>query len=45
MERGIICAWCNAVIKEGEEPYSHGICVTCKVKLLKEAGIVRDDED
>lgn len=24
-----VCAWCEAVIREGEEPVSHGICKTC----------------
>ena len=29
----IICAWCGKVMKEGEEPVSHGICKECAKKI------------
>jgi hypothetical protein len=25
----LICAWCGKVMREGEEPASHGICPEC----------------
>ena len=25
-----ICAWCGVVIRDGEEPASHGICARCR---------------
>lgn len=25
----LVCAWCKAVMREGEEPVSHGICPAC----------------
>ena len=25
----LICAWCQTLIKDGEEPASHGICEEC----------------
>jgi hypothetical protein len=24
-----ICAWCKAVLREGSEPATHGICPAC----------------
>ena len=30
-----ICAWCNKILEEGEEPATHGICDRCTVKVLK----------
>ena len=36
----IICAWCNAVMTEGEEPPSHGICDEC---MALHFGDLRDD--
>lgn len=31
----VVCAWCGAVLKDGEEPISHGICELCSEKVLK----------
>lgn len=31
-----VCAWCGAVLQEGEEPTSHGICRGCAAKELEE---------
>ena len=31
-----ICAWCQKIIKDGDPPISHTICLTCKIKLEKE---------
>ena len=25
-----ICAWCGVLIRDGEEPASHGICARCR---------------
>lgn len=32
-----VCAWCKAVITQGDEaqPISHGICVACKANFKK----------
>ncbi len=31
----LVCAWCKKIIKDGPpEPVSHGICDTCKDKVL-----------
>lgn len=32
----MICAWCKKVMKEGEEPASHGMCPKCVKKMEKE---------
>jgi hypothetical protein len=29
-----VCSWCNAIIREGTLPISHGCCPTCIVALL-----------
>lgn len=31
-----ICAWCEKIIKDGEEPSTHGICEECLKTELKE---------
>jgi len=31
----VICAWCGKLIREGDEPISHGICEECYQKLLE----------
>ena len=31
------CGWCGLVLQDGYEPTSHGICESCKEKLLAEA--------
>ena len=31
--QGIICAWCKKMLKEGKEPYSHGICKDCAKEM------------
>lgn len=31
-----ICAWCKAVIRDGESPVSHGICQPCSDRMLGE---------
>lgn len=28
----VVCAWCRKIIKEGEEPTSHGCCPECAAK-------------
>jgi hypothetical protein len=28
----VVCAWCRAVLNDGEEPPSHGICASCKAE-------------
>jgi len=30
-----VCAWCGAVIQEGEEPTTHGICPSCEAAERK----------
>ena len=30
-----ICAWCKAVISEGEYPVTHGICPACVEKEMR----------
>jgi hypothetical protein len=37
----VICAWCKSILVFGKEegPPSHGICLSCAVKLLEEAGM------
>ena len=32
----IVCAWCKCVVKDGEEPASHGVCPECKQLMLNE---------
>jgi len=31
----LICAWCGKIMREGEDPPSHGICEPCKEKFLE----------
>ena len=31
--QGVKCAWCQIMIKKGEEPYSHGICKSCAKEM------------
>ena len=26
----LVCAWCQAVLRDGDEPTSHGICEACR---------------
>lgn len=37
----VICAWCKAVMVEGDEPepVSHSICPVCDAKLRAEEGL------
>ena len=30
------CAWCRTIIREGIEPASHGICLVCLAKQLRD---------
>lgn len=32
----LVCAWCDAVIREGVEPESHGICPPCAAKVRED---------
>lgn len=34
----LICAWCNAVLREGTEPASHGICDKCGADTFPQGG-------
>ena len=34
-----ICAWCQAVLNDGEEPVSHGICADCRDTFLQHQGV------
>jgi DNA-directed RNA polymerase subunit RPC12/RpoP len=34
-----VCGWCQKVMKEGEEPISHGICKPCSEKVSIEMDI------
>jgi hypothetical protein len=35
-----LCAWCDALIREGSLPVSHGICVRCRQQFFKkDAGV------
>jgi hypothetical protein len=29
-----VCAWCHTVMKEGEDPATHGICLACQEKEM-----------
>ena len=29
----VVCAWCQAVLTDGAEPASHGICPACEAKF------------
>lgn len=39
----VVCAWCDIVIKDGEEPASHGICARCRAIYFPKTG--RDLEE
>ena len=30
----MVCSWCQAEMREGVEPTSHGICLSCKERAL-----------
>lgn len=34
-----LCAWCGLVIREGSLPVSHGICLSCRDRFFKGAGV------
>lgn len=34
-----LCAWCGLVIRDGSLPVSHGICVSCRDRFFKCAGV------
>lgn len=37
----VVCGWCGLLIRDGEEPISHGMCPQCYeagMKRLKEQG-------
>lgn len=33
-----VCGWCGLLIRDGREPVSHGLCVECLERELKELG-------
>lgn len=41
----IVCAWCNALIQEGDEPISHGMCPQCFVKHIDHRPASIDEQD
>ncbi len=32
----LVCSWCAMTIREGVEPISHGICMSCRVNIHDE---------
>jgi hypothetical protein len=34
-----VCAWCDAIIREGSLPVSHGICISCREHFFRDAGV------
>lgn len=34
-----LCAWCRAIISDGEGPISHGICSSCKGSFAFQSGV------
>ena len=34
-----ICAWCKAVLSDGDGPTSHGICVSCEASFRLQGGV------
>lgn len=38
----LICAWCQALIRDGTLPASHGICEGCKKILLHSENVIRE---
>lgn len=32
----LVCAWCLAVMRQGDHPISHGICAKCQANALDE---------
>jgi hypothetical protein len=34
-----VCAWCDAIIRDGSLPVSHGICVSCRDHFFRDAGV------
>lgn len=39
----LICAWCKEIMREGEEPASHGICPACaKVEMRKAKALIKE---
>jgi hypothetical protein len=30
-----VCAWCHTIIREGEDPATHGICPACQEKEMR----------
>lgn len=48
MKAQLLCAWCNGFLGWTETPSgepSHGICASCRDKLLAEAGLVEEEDD
>lgn len=31
----LVCAWCGCIMRDGDEPTSHGICPDCLVQERK----------
>lgn len=36
----LICGWCGLVMRDGELPPSHGICLVCLRELMQEEGVI-----
>ncbi len=30
----MVCAWCQKLVREGDEPTTHGICEACAEKVV-----------
>lgn len=40
-----VCAWCEKVIRDGEEPITHGCCEECRQKFFGDSGDAKPDDD
>lgn len=39
----IVCAWCDTLMAEGDEPVSHGICYACFATQMQERPIRQEE--
>lgn len=38
----LVCAWCSALIRDGVEPISHGICKPCAATAFPGHGLRKE---
>lgn len=43
-EHRIVCAWCNKILVPGPEPISHGICDSCREKVIEDLKEIKTEK-